>query len=426
MRNYTITIKRRKNVNVAAIALITLSLVGAFGYVGTFYPYSHISIYVQCLFLVFFVSYVVKMYARLSIPKIMIALALFMIISSIFLNFQRAYNYLFLILTCTFILSVKLNIRELDIIFKWIYAIGILYGFTIIWQWLLPGTYYPVLKIVTTEALYNQALNNYANDNAYTGFACESVWACLCTSTSIAINFAYIFFKKKENNVFRRICMIGIMYFAILLTDRRSFILMIPVLMFGIGVFLLLKSKRAFFKVAAGGLSIFVLFLLYFFLFDVISDVLTGGGSGIQLSKREVYWELALRMFSNHPLIGNGLGSYDVLYRDMSGRILSFAGAHNCYLQMLAEFGVIGTSLFIAVIINMLIKTIRMTTICVKERDETIGFYISTALFIQAVFILLALSESPFFLPQALIMYFVFINIVQNCEQLLLSDAGVI
>ena len=76
---------------------------------------------------------------------------------------------------------------------------------------------------------------------------------------------------------------------------------------------------------------------------------------------RILRWGFALVMFLRHPIIGNGYNSFKFTYvnrPELIGTYLSQfrMGAHNEYLQVLAEQGVIGLSIVIGFIASLFIK----------------------------------------------------------------------
>lgn len=62
-----------------------------------------------------------------------------------------------------------------------------------------------------------------------------------------------------------------------------------------------------------------------------------GGDSG-----RFDIWEAALRMFWKHPFVGIGTGTFMQYLGQYSNNTLQEMYAHNCYLQVLAEAGILG------------------------------------------------------------------------------------
>ena len=79
-------------------------------------------------------------------------------------------------------------------------------------------------------------------------------------------------------------------------------------------------------------------------------DIKTSGG------ERLYYWKIALKMWSKAPLLGEGAGSFRELLmtRHDPGALRGYRHPHNEYLMQLAEFGVVGLSLFLAMVVIML------------------------------------------------------------------------
>ena len=65
---------------------------------------------------------------------------------------------------------------------------------------------------------------------------------------------------------------------------------------------------------------------------------------------RFVYWTVALRMFGQHPVAGVGLGRYPRLMPEFRSRWVQLENAHNFFLHVLAEMGVLGVVPWAAVL----------------------------------------------------------------------------
>lgn len=75
------------------------------------------------------------------------------------------------------------------------------------------------------------------------------------------------------------------------------------------------------------------------------------------IADRNVMWANAWKIFKDHPVVGSGLNTFFVCYKDV--RQDEFAGkrgsyAHNCYLQMAAETGILGLAAFLVMVIMVL------------------------------------------------------------------------
>jgi len=77
------------------------------------------------------------------------------------------------------------------------------------------------------------------------------------------------------------------------------------------------------------------------------------------LSSREYFWEESIEIFREHPVIGSGIGTYVWKYPDQdmmlvkygeSGYAQSPRSAHSLYLQILAERGISGLMIFLAIL----------------------------------------------------------------------------
>ena len=64
-------------------------------------------------------------------------------------------------------------------------------------------------------------------------------------------------------------------------------------------------------------------------------------------------WDISLKMIKAHPLLGNGIGTFMALFRSFSPtRNISYA--HNCFLQLWAEAGLISLVIFLLFIFKTL------------------------------------------------------------------------
>jgi len=95
-------------------------------------------------------------------------------------------------------------------------------------------------------------------------------------------------------------------------------------------------------------------------------------------SGRTHFWSVALQIFAAHPVIGAGLDSFAVAYTqfDTWDGTFRIERAHNDYLQVLADGGVIGLLClisFIAIFCRQAVKNIRKTSS--EHRSVVIGAF---------------------------------------------------
>ena len=79
-------------------------------------------------------------------------------------------------------------------------------------------------------------------------------------------------------------------------------------------------------------------------------DIQTSGG------ERLYYWKLAAQMWRDAPLLGHGAGAFreELVARHGPGALVGYRHPHSEYLMQLAEFGLVGLGLFLAMVVIML------------------------------------------------------------------------
>jgi len=82
-------------------------------------------------------------------------------------------------------------------------------------------------------------------------------------------------------------------------------------------------------------------------------------------------WKDTLQMIQDHPFLGSGLGSYAWLYKKYQTNNLQFwfDYAHNEYLQLVAEYGLIGLVLFGSLAIGLIFYALRILGRCARDSD---------------------------------------------------------
>lgn len=129
--------------------------------------------------------------------------------------------------------------------------------------------------------------------------------------------------------------------------------------------------------------------------FSELSTDSTGG--------REILFQLAIEMFSENHLFGHGWGSYK--YRANVSVIGAIYGrnsdmyAHNCYLQLLAETGIIGFIIFISAFVGTLLLSFRvLKKIRTTTTNKNHGMYVLVvSIYMQVFFLMYCLTGNPLY-----------------------------
>lgn len=94
-------------------------------------------------------------------------------------------------------------------------------------------------------------------------------------------------------------------------------------------------------------------------------------------------WNAGIKMFQDSPIRGVGIGSFNLLSPSYGSTILTLP--HDLYIYILAEFGLIGMSLFIFLIIVFLFEAIKTLKKLTSQGEKTILVGLSAGLFIYCV-----------------------------------------
>lgn len=133
---------------------------------------------------------------------------------------------------------------------------------------------------------------------------------------------------------------------------RGAWLALVPVILFILGYYLHKHSKLAvlclaFFIIAGAGLSQYGAF---------VNRVATITSTQFQSNtERLLIWQSAYNMFKDHPVLGVGLGQYKDNYQNKyispKAKEPLLGHAHNNFLQMLAENGLVGFVGFAALLV---------------------------------------------------------------------------
>ena len=120
----------------------------------------------------------------------------------------------------------------------------------------------------------------------------------------------------------------------------------------------------------AGGSAFFLLTVGLTLFLGGADPLLRGAGiepgAGDFTSGRLQFWQTALKIFVNHPIIGAGLDAFGAAYSryDPSNGLLRVEQAHNDYLQILSDAGILGfacVAMFIFLLFRQALATIRQS-----------------------------------------------------------------
>ncbi|MPQ32110.1 O-antigen ligase family protein [Clostridium estertheticum] len=169
--------------------------------------------------------------------------------------------------------------------------------------------------------------------------------------------------------------------------------------------------------IAFGGIGILTLFM------PSVLDRVRALTNDSQNESRIKLWKTAIMMIKDHPILGVGNGNYISRYNEYVSKYkgLSYNAykrypAHNSYLKVESELGIIGIVSFLAVLVTSLIRVKKLFTI---TNDKFIKAFYMGAFASMIAFFFMNISDNLFFVPMATT-YFWFL--IATAESLLNSS----
>lgn len=244
---------------------------------------------------------------------------------------------------------------------------------------------------------------------------CKNVSANGMVLSICFLVFAESFIYKKEKKPYEWGAMAFIL-FAFLLTGKRGPLLFIIISM--AFVYLVQQKDRQaiirFIKLGIAGVVLWMAFLFSAKYIPAVESIilkneeLSNGASGGLLHGRLSLWTYAIDMFKQSPIIGNGYWSY-AAYAEENDAITT--SAHNFYLQVLTELGIIGLVMYIVAFVSGIVICIKKIRTKCDFQTKTI---VSIALSIQVFTILYGMSSSSLIYYYILIPYFLSCSAVRS------------
>lgn len=224
---------------------------------------------------------------------------------------------------------------------------------------------------ISTTFLTLQLLGIYRTSSVMYCFAFNQGYWCQYIACVIPMSAALLLFTKEKS--WAKLVIFFVVIAALLqipYTYQRGPVLGIVVafiLLFFFAFYLSDNKKKLLIIIGSIGLSLFLIFLFFDLVLAQKSILLRLMHTMHAPEPRKEIWKVAWQMILHHPLLGVGLGKFHYFFQyycPMAG--VPWAGeipyirshAHNLYLHILAEQGIIGFSVWISASGYIIWKTI--------------------------------------------------------------------
>lgn len=244
---------------------------------------------------------------------------------------------------------------------------------------------------IAQGTIYTAGLtSHYSHNGMYIAVGCLAV--------------SSIFIMKRKKKWYDLLIMISF-YAALLLTQKRG-----PLISVGIGVvvtFFVAKRESMSSKIKrimAFVMSVLVITYILYIVFPELFGIIDRFSSDNVFSNRGYLWEFAIDMFKANPVMGKGWGTYShSLNLNIDSVSVSNQHAHNIYIQLLAETGIVGLICFVIPMIYTLIKSIKMLQIMNEQNVDCSSMFMSVSL--QIFFMVYGITGNPLYDKQMILVY---------------------
>lgn len=335
-----------------------------------------------------------------------------------------------ILISFVFLLLCKISYDGYKKTKKMMVLFGIIMSIYIILVKIKPSVFFDyVFPYLSSEA---QIQNLLINQGYGVQIGASSFYASYYLAFVILCEFSNLL--TSNNDIRINIFNIFIMSIALLLEGRRAHSACLFITLFLIYYFC--KRKSSIFKKSNTrrfvAILFFVIVITFGFLFangtlereidtyNGLVDVINGKDYNITTNRIEL-WDFAISLFKENPIFGIGLGKYGDLarYKFLGRGGIVYDQAHNDYLQVLCENGLIGFMLIYIPMFFIFYKTIDAFNKILSSGDKRNLELIIVSFGIQAFCFLLSFLDPNIYKLQFSIVYAISIVFLDSCIRML-------
>lgn len=315
----------------------------------------HLFLLIIILCMIFFIA---KKEHFIRINKYKILFLLFVLI--IFINYIWFDNKeFFLDYSLYFIGGVSIIFTDFSKIFYY-YLVKIfkilfwIFIFSMFLEALVPNLFRNVFGFASFG---NIEMRAFTSGGAIAGLAFEKAYAAFICNLGVGVIFAEFMAEKSYKYIIESV----IVLFALMMTGKRT-LFIIPIIIIFIFIMILSKENKII-KLLGIGTGMVTIFSIAYTMIPkaaLIFDRIFNNGGDI-LSGRINFWNYAMEMFYKNPIFGKGFMSFNDYIFNKGFRYYGERWnyqAHNIYIQLLGEIGIIGFTLIVLLILSMTVKAI--------------------------------------------------------------------
>lgn len=316
------------------------------------------------------------------------------------------------------VILMKYDEEFFYIIFYCILAAGLVHITATLWFYFDTDFYmthiYPNFNSSQKAHLYEQVQKNHHAVGLSNHYSQNGIYMAI----SLCASFALLFMKSHKNILWKVLLVIAA-FFALILTGKRGALIFT---VFAMLVSYIICKKGAFANKLITVLFILssmslVIYALSFYIegiasaFERITAMFLAENETLDVSNgRFKLYAIAWDFFKKSPILGIG-------WREFSKEVVNFYNqdsvlrdAHNVFLQLLCETGVIGFSIFISLFISAITQTIQLAVKSTKNMlhlpDKT-KIVLTFSLCYQVFFLAYCITGNPLYDLETVYIYII-------------------
>lgn len=223
-----------------------------------------------------------------------------------------------------------------------------------------------------------------------------------------------LYSKEKSKAKILKVILFLLMILGLFMTGKRGpLVFSLISIAWTYMLFCLPKTEKQVERMFIGALGLIVLYVIAYMKVPQVRSLMerftTSSGDLDELSsgRIEYFWKHAVSMFKDHPILGNGWRTFKYYIVTRFG-MDNPNDAHNIYLQLLAEVGIVGFLFFITYFLSSWKAT--YTAIKSNEKkgyiDAKQDVFLKVSLSYQTFFILYGFTGNPLYDLQCYVPYF--------------------
>ena len=330
-------------------------------------------------------------------------------------NLTYIIRYAVLVLIVVF---MKYDEEFFHIIFYCILAAGIVHVAATLWFYFDTDFYmahiYPNFDSGQKAHLYEQVQKNHHAVGLSNHYSQNGIYMAI----SLCASFALLLVKKHKNMI-RKVLLVAVVFFSLILTGKRGALIFS---VFAMLVSYIICKRGAFGNKLTTVLFILssislVIYILSFYIegiasaFERITAMFAAENEISDVSNgRFKLYAIAWNFFKESPILGIG-------WREFSKEVVNFYNqdsvlrdAHNVFLQLLCETGIIGFSVFITLFISAITQTIQLAAqsakklLCLSDKTKTVLIF---SLCYQVFFLAYCITGNPLYDLETVYVYII-------------------